>query len=1019
MKESVDIKQGAVGAPSRLRPLSRLRFRMQVLLALVALPALFIIALFGFQERRQVIDGYRHETSTVTAQLVRQHANSIEGLHRFLVELAQTPPLANPSEPACPLFLAQMLLLHPHIVDLALAGPDGTLLCQADPLSEALSSDDPSFFRRALDEKALSVSPLELDYSLQAVRVGIAVPIQANPGTAIAVGAMGAAVTLDWGGETLENLGLPSGAMAFVTDSAGRVVASVPKQPELFGRLASEIGFGEGQAMTDGGGITSRPDGVRRVFSQQTLFEGADLGRVNLSLGVPIEAGIAAATQSAAYRLLGFGGVMIVLWLIALFQLERGFIRPLNTLYHDIRQLEKTRDVAEDPTHEIDDDQLKDTEQITQSVRKISREQKLAETAKKEQAEKFEALLQAMPDNYFRFDRQGIILDYRLRLKISLIKDAVAHYGHSFADLLPPVARQQFEENFRKHHKTKEFVTWDYQLEVDGVLQVREGRLCPVAGSDETIFVVRDITKRYTAEKNKASVDARFERIITNFPGAVLSRKVTSAAGAEVTYVSPQCIDIWGYTPEEVYAVKGVLETTVDEGDMRELYKLMFRAATELEPFSFRYQITTRLGKRKWLESNTNAYLQEDGSTHTDGFILDVTTEMETRQLLDKERDIARRTKNVKTIAQMTGGVAHEFNNLLAAVMGSFELLRDDLTDTERFSLIDAGISATRRGADLARNMLAYARRARLEPSVIDLNKIVVETRNWAGRALASDIEIETSLLTGLWATNADVSSTESALLKLISNAKDAMPAGGRLTIETSNVCVDEPYVDAQHEEIAPGRYVVVSVTDTGHGMSKDTLNQIFEPFFTTKPPGAGAGLGLPMVLGFMKQSGGTVQVHSELEVGTTVKLFFKAILEDVSLLDVDETDPVKPAHARQKILVVEDETGVLTVLITSLEKAGYCVTAAETGDEALAMFETDPTFDLLLTDIVMPGSLQGPALSQVIRDQAPDIPVIFMSGYASETTAHGVGVRPDDTHLTKPIRRSDLIAAIEKSLAH
>lgn len=381
------------------------------------------------------------------------------------------------------------------------------------------------------------------------------------------------------------------------------------------------------------------------------------------------------------------------------------------------------------------------------------------------------------------------------------------------------------------------------------------------------------------------------------------------------------------------------------------------------------------------------------------------------------EREILQ-TQKMETIGTMTGGVAHDFNNLLATIMGSLELLRDDLSDAEQLSLINTGISATQHGANLTRNMLAFARRASLEPSVVQLNTLVNETRNWAGRTLPSSIEVKTKLFPGLWPIKVDVSSTESSLLNMILNARDAMPEGGALTIETANVRIDEAYLDERQEKLEPGLYVKLAVSDTGHGIPDETLEHIFEPFFSTKVPGAGTGLGLSMIMGFMQQSGGTVQVYSELNVGTTFKLYFKALTDEVKKTVIVPIQPDNSKGGGQQILVAEDNDSVRAVLTSTLEKAGYDVIAAGTGDEALKLFEENPTFDLLLTDIVMPGSLQGPALSQAIREQAPDLPVIFMSGYASEATVQGNGLQPEDIRLTKPVLRANLLAAIRKSLS-
>jgi len=255
--------------------------------------------------------------------------------------------------------------------------------------------------------------------------------------------------------------------------------------------------------------------------------------------------------------------------------------------------------------------------------------------------------------------------------------------------------------------------------------------------------------------------------------------------------------------------------------------------------------------------------------------------------------------------------------------------------------------------------------------------------------------------------------------LNLILNARDAMPEGGKLTIETGNVTISDDYVDSRQEDIAPGRYVMLAVSDTGCGIQQEELQRIFEPFYTTKETGKGTGLGLSMVLGFAKQSSGTVRVYSELGDGTTVKLYFPARYAPAETGDiVGRFEATAPRTETVSILLAEDEIEVQQVFATSLRKAGYRVHATNSGDEARAAFAAHPEgYDLLLTDIVMPGSLHGTALATELRKIRPDLPVVFMSGYANEAKVHGNGLRPEDIRLMKPVRRANLLEAIRKAL--
>ena len=374
-------------------------------------------------------------------------------------------------------------------------------------------------------------------------------------------------------------------------------------------------------------------------------------------------------------------------------------------------------------------------------------------------------------------------------------------------------------------------------------------------------------------------------------------------------------------------------------------------------------------------------------------------------------------SQRLETIGQLTGGVAHDFNNLLAVILGNLELMQEECTDEELRMMIQPCIDATLRGAELTRNMLSYSRRAPLQPKIMDLNKLVRDTKNWAGRTLPSNVEIETSLLARLWKVKADPVAAESALLNLILNARDAMPLGGRLTIETSNVRVEAGYIDGRHEKLEPGRYVLVAVSDTGHGIADEDLERIFTPFFSTKSVSHGSGLGLPMVMGFMGQSGGTVQVYSEVGIGTTFKLYFPAETTDQPATAPDHPDEIRQRPQGKRILLAEDEEEVRSVLTAMLQASGYAVQAAQSGDQAKQIFEEDPTYDLLLTDIVMPGRLQGTGLAKELREIRNTLPVVFMSGYASEATVHGNGLRPEDIRLMKPVMRRDLLAAIKGAL--
>ncbi len=358
-------------------------------------------------------------------------------------------------------------------------------------------------------------------------------------------------------------------------------------------------------------------------------------------------------------------------------------------------------------------------------------------------------------------------------------------------------------------------------------------------------------------------------------------------------------------------------------------------------------------------------------------------------EIYDRE-DRLRQAMKLQAVGQLTGGVAHDFNNLLTVIQGSLDLIGDDLPPGDpNLPLLEEAMAAAERGAALTHQLLAYSRKQALRPRALDLNQLLEEMERMLDRALGEGVEIEVVRAAGLWRCQADPAELKNVLLSLVLNARDAMPLGGKLTIETGNVRLDAGYAAIQ-EDLEPGQYVVVAVTDTGKGMSAETLSRVFDPFFTTKGVGEGSGLGLSMAFGFAKQSGGHIRLDSELGKGTTARLYLPRVRAEQMELGVPDAPvpPRRPKGGGERILVVEDDPPVLEMACRTLATLGYRTEEARNVEEALKSLRAFPpgTFALLFTDVVLPGGRSGRDLAREAKLHDPDLPVLFTSGYTQDT---------------------------------
>jgi len=401
----------------------------------------------------------------------------------------------------------------------------------------------------------------------------------------------------------------------------------------------------------------------------------------------------------------------------------------------------------------------------------------------------------------------------------------------------------------------------------------------------------------------------------------------------------------------------------------------------------------------------------DSDAVYIGGIMTDVTSSREAEEKL-------RQAQKMEAVGQLTGGVAHDFNNLLTAVIGNLDLIEDKIeSGSAAHQHLDTAIRAALRGSELTHRLLAFARRQPMDPVKTDVNGLITNCKLLLQRTIGAEIEIEIFPSEDLWSVLVDGGQLENVLLNLAINARDAMPDGGKLTIETANAVLDRAYA-ARNPDVTPGDHVVVSISDTGAGMAPEVLKRVFEPFFTTKPQGKGTGLGLSMAYGFAKQSGGHIRIYSEPEQGTTVKLYLpRAPAAELERVNQQPLHSGELPRGTEMILVVEDDPGVAEFTTAALESLGYQVVQAPDGPTALRCLEGIPHLDLLVTDVVLPGGLNGREVAEKVREAMPDARVLFISGYAESIIVHQGRLEKGVDFLAKPFARAALARKVRGSL--
>ena len=528
--------------------------------------------------------------------------------------------------------------------------------------------------------------------------------------------------------------------------------------------------------------------------------------------------------------------------------------------------------------------------------------------------------------------------------------------------------------------------------------------------------VTRDVTERQRSFEALLKSESRYRRLIE----AVVDYAIfqLDADGLVATW-NPGAQRIKGYTQSEIFGRH--LSTFYTEEDRKAgVPQLALETAAKTGKYEAEGWRVRKDGSKFWASVVLDAIRDESGKLIGFAKITrDVSERLEAQQKLQAAQEQLAISQKMEAVGQLSGGIAHDFNNLLMIVIGNLETAQHQSLKPPINPALSRALSNAMRGAQraaaLTGRLLAFSRRQALDPKPTNINKFLSGATDFLQRSLGETIQVETVGAAGLWWADVDQNQLESALVNLAINARDAMPNGGKLTIESANAWVDEDY-SRLNPELPTGQYVVICVSDTGPGMAPDVLNRAFEPFFTTKELGQGTGLGLSQVYGFVKQSGGHIKIYSELNHGTTVKIYLPRLSAKMPD-EISEADhAVIGALKAETILVVEDDSDVRAYLADVLRDLDYRVIAAPNAEAALELLRSDRTVDLLLTDIVMPG-WNGRELAKEAEELRPGIRVLFMTGYSRNAVVHQGRLDEGVDLLQKPVSQAQLATRVRTAL--
>jgi PAS domain S-box-containing protein len=696
------------------------------------------------------------------------------------------------------------------------------------------------------------------------------------------------------------------------------------------------------------------------------------------------------------------GGLMAVLCALGLaVALARSLTRPLVQMTRAVEGFGRDEVVA------VPRAGSGEIRVLTDAFMRMAGESRRKTAALKQEIEERSRVFDTSPDLILVTNRRGVFTRVNPASETILGYRPEEMIGRSAAEFIFPDDLDRTREEMRSARRGRIVRSFEARyFRKDGRIVLLSWSGVWSDPTQQYFFVGRDMTEQRSAEEKLRESNEMARAIVANSLDAI----VQVDQNGRVIEWNPQAEAIFGWSRAEAVG-QPLTSLYIPEGsrprylDMNE----QLRKTGEIRGERFEFEAVRKDGQKVKTEISMTGMPRHEGNVFN-LFLRDMTQKIAAEEQL-------RHAHKLEAVGQLTGGIAHDFNNMLTVITGTIDILAEAVADKPELANIAKLISeAADRGAELTSHLLAFARKQPLQPRKIDVNELISETERMLRPSLGEHIEIRVKFERNAWPAVVDPTQLTSALLNLAVNARDAMPGGGHLMFESGNVVLDESYVQTV-EDVPPGHYVMIAVTDTGCGIPEEIRDKIFEPFYSTKDVGKGTGLGLSMVYGFVKQSGGYIRVYSEVGFGTTFKVYLPRAQENSDEAGGPAAEAVLQG-GNETILAVEDDALVRTYVTAQLQSLGYKTLSAENAKEALALIDGGAEFDLLFTDIIMPGGINGRELADEAGRRKPSLKVLFTSGYTEDAIVHHGRLDPGVLLLPKPYRKADLARMLRQALA-